>query len=95
LKLNFPKVATFGKFFAKAKIAGLKQLGASFIYNHSRREFMFIAQQRKTISKIPKGLHVKINRKYIQSLRDFGHFSTYSFYKHKFTSGIVVNEKCG
>jgi hypothetical protein len=56
---------------------------------------MFIEQLFKKISKIPKGLYVKIASKYIQSLRDFGHFSPYSFYKHKFPSGMVANKRYG
>jgi hypothetical protein len=47
-------------------------LPTSFIYAHSRREFMFIGQQHKHFYKIPKGLYVKIVAFYIQSLRDSG-----------------------
>ncbi len=49
---------------------------------------MFIGQQYKAIAKIPKGLYVKIARKDIQSLRDFGNYLTYCSYKHKFPSGM-------
>ena len=33
-----------------------------YLRAHSRREYMFIEKQYKAISKIPKGLYVKIAR---------------------------------
>jgi hypothetical protein len=50
---------------------------------------MFIEQQLKQISQIPKGLYVKIRDYYIQSLRDLSNWLMYRFYKHTFPSGIV------